>query len=469
MAIRSGTGGLKYPLPVLAQIQAQQNAASASAGGSASASAYGTNRQFAANRMRIQADLANAAANRQFQGYQQAQDQNFRAQQAYIDRENQMGSQLSAQQAAYDRQQAHFQQQNALQQSGQQFAADQNILQQTAQSDRDLRLYNQQLVAGLTPVPEHAQEQTRRHLQKLASGLQEMTGQGYDPRDPSTAEQFNEAYQSYNSIVQSIPKPSQAERGQRATTFYNPQTGQFSDVMKEGFTPGVVNNDNQFQPHVDQSVQLKEQQKQQQDQQKEQQRQLAENKKLARDLQATIDPDTGKPYTAERAAEKVMEDDATHNDVFNAQPPAAPAPRPEQQQVTGNGARLTAAGQAAPQPGQAAAVPGALPDAHVQSVVSDIRNTTQNLPIDPKTETPQLRNFLDKNMEDIVRYSNVPPDQVPEAARPAVDFYGRYMQSHMQGKPIVLRTPDEKSMLPPDTPYIDDQGNERRTAKKKAQ
>jgi hypothetical protein len=60
----------------------------------------------------------------------------------------------------------------------------------------------------------------------------------------------------------------------------------------------------------------------------------------------------------------------------------------------------------------------------------------------------------------------VPLDQVPEQSRGAVDFYGRVLRSSIDKQPIVLKTPEEAAMLPPDTPFIDDQGNERRTKKK---
>lgn len=86
MAIRAGSGGLKYRLPSQADNNARQSAASASAGGSASASAFGANRRYALGKRQLAHDTL-----------QSGLDRRFRAQQAYIDRENQMGSQLAAQ------------------------------------------------------------------------------------------------------------------------------------------------------------------------------------------------------------------------------------------------------------------------------------------------------------------------------------------------------------------------------------
>jgi len=53
MAIRAGSGGLKYPVASRAQLQARQNAASAGAGGSASSAAFGANRRFAGLKRQI--------------------------------------------------------------------------------------------------------------------------------------------------------------------------------------------------------------------------------------------------------------------------------------------------------------------------------------------------------------------------------------------------------------------------------
>ena len=93
MAIRAGSGGLKYRLPSQADNNARQSAASASAGGSASASAFGANRRYALGKRQLAHDTLQSGLDT----LQSGLDRRFRAQQAYIDRENQMGSQLAAQ------------------------------------------------------------------------------------------------------------------------------------------------------------------------------------------------------------------------------------------------------------------------------------------------------------------------------------------------------------------------------------
>ena len=81
MAIRAGSGGLKYAPPNQAEITARQSAAAASAGGSASASAYGANRRYAGLKKSLQHDAQQSYLDRGFKAQQSGLDRGFRAQQ----------------------------------------------------------------------------------------------------------------------------------------------------------------------------------------------------------------------------------------------------------------------------------------------------------------------------------------------------------------------------------------------------
>ena len=89
MAIRAGSGGLKYRLPNRSQTQARQNAAAASAGGSASATAFSANRRYAGVKKRLRHEASQSAINRRFD-----------AQQKYYDREHYAAKEISRQKAA---------------------------------------------------------------------------------------------------------------------------------------------------------------------------------------------------------------------------------------------------------------------------------------------------------------------------------------------------------------------------------
>lgn len=290
MAIRSGSGGLKYPLPI--DPSAQQSIAAASAGGSAASSAYGANRSFAANKMRVQADLANSAADRSYRAMAQMEGQRFDAEQAYYDRENRKGAQLEAQRFDAERQDKLFGQQQTLQTQAQRFAADQDVLQQTAMSDRDLRRIQAEQVAGLPEIPENAQGQTRQHLQRLRGALQELVGQNWNPNDPATRDTFDQTMKDYQSITQSIPKPNPAEEFQRdtfeanGTRYQKNQSGQYVEV-----------------PNTAQAEAAKSQQQQQVAQQKQEAARQSELEKIAKEQESVTVGDTDRTLTPKEAME----------------------------------------------------------------------------------------------------------------------------------------------------------------------
>ena len=96
MAIQSGSGGLKYPLPSQAEISARQGGAAASAGGSAAAAAYAANRRYGLGRR----ELAQKAQ-------QAAKDRQSKAQQSFYDRQHAKGAQIAAQEARIGLQKDH--------------------------------------------------------------------------------------------------------------------------------------------------------------------------------------------------------------------------------------------------------------------------------------------------------------------------------------------------------------------------
>lgn len=256
MAIRSGTGGLKYPLPSQLQIGAQQSAAAASSGGSAAASAYGANRQFAANKMRVQADLANSAADRQFRAMSQMEEQGFRAQQQFYDREHDKGSQLEAQRFGAEQQDARFQQQRESQWQDQYFQAERDRQQQgftterdQANFERDQQAFEQQIDSGIEgdmrsgklELPPEAQKE----MQALDSGRIEA-----QKLDPQQRADFEEQYQKRKRDLLRTAKPPQ---GPTATEAYNQgvvyrgEDGRAYDQPGPGRKPGRLDDKGVFQ------------------------------------------------------------------------------------------------------------------------------------------------------------------------------------------------------------------------------
>lgn len=128
MAIRAGSGGLRFPLPNQSEIQARQNAAAASAGGSAAASTYSANRQFAGQQRALRYTAVNNELNRQFQGFQAEQDRGLKYQLAQQQFANQQSLQESAQKFSAKQAKKNFAGNLQLQQQQQAFQAEQNLL-----------------------------------------------------------------------------------------------------------------------------------------------------------------------------------------------------------------------------------------------------------------------------------------------------------------------------------------------------
>lgn len=261
MAIRSGTGGLKYPLP--ANTDAAASIAAASAGGSASASAYGANRQFAANKMRVQADLANAAADRDFRARSQMQEQGYRAQQAFYDREHQAGAQLQAQdfraqQSELDR---NFDAYQRMQ--GQQFQAGEAQKDRDFTTERDKARYEQDQAAFEREVDAGIEGDIRSgklqlspkaqaELDALEGGKIDVTRPDYDPQQRAEFEKNYEARKREILRTAGPPKgPTATDAANQGTTYYDPKTGRFEIEMGPGRTPGRVGKDGQFNPIVE--------------------------------------------------------------------------------------------------------------------------------------------------------------------------------------------------------------------------
>lgn len=371
MAIRSGTGSLKYPLLNQAQIVAQQSAAAASAGGSASASAYGANRAFAANKMRVQADLANSAAERQYNAYQQDQNRGF---QNYQQEENRNFTAIQNQNqinAYADRQQAGFDQAKELQQGYQQFTAGQEQKSQDFQSGRDQTQFDQntaaieaQIQAGRMQLNPAAQDK----LNKLEADRATIESDG-----TFTNAQVNEFMQQYRIkkagvVSTATPTATPADMANSGTTYRDdnpdsPTFGKHFSDMAPGRTPGTL-GDKGFTPNIDNS-------KQQENAAKSEQ-QTAESLRKEQDaidgltdkfMQRT-NPETGKFFTPDEARDQAIKHRAETKKSLSppatapaaapaaAQPgsapqapagPVPPAPVPQQFNMQPNGARIESA------------------------------------------------------------------------------------------------------------------------------
>jgi hypothetical protein len=504
MAIRSGTGGLKYPLPANTDIQA--SIAAASSGGSAAASSYGANRQFAANKMRVQADLANSAAERQFRAMSQLEGQQFRAQQEFYDREHQKGAQLQSQEfrageAELDRNFAAYQrmQGQAYQSNQAQLDRDFTTQRDQAQFDRGQTAQQQQIADQDAQIEAEIQAGTReltpqaqQQIDTIAADRAKMAG---DPQ--FTDAQREEAEKEFQQRERRIRRTAGAPRGPNSTQGFNAGTTYVDEETGQAYpTPDAVPG-KKLVPYSaqDRKPLVEPPDTSKQDAANEKQNAALETRARAL-MKETVDDDTGEPtLTPSQAMNAAIEEQKQFDMERNRGahppmlPPAAPGTQQPGQPAPGQVPPPPAPGQTAPPtplPGKPvgptptptplpqqpnapaqAPVPLATPEPEVQTIVNDVRGSMKDVPLDETKETPALRGFLDKNMEDIVRYNNVPIDQVPEASRPALDFYGRYMRSATQDQPIVLKTPDEAAMLPPDTPFIDDKGKQRRTPKKK--
>lgn len=326
MAIRSGSPGLKYPLP--ANTIAQQSAAAASAGGSASASAYGANRSYAANKMRVQADLANSAAERDFRARSQMEEQGFRARENFYDREHQAGAQIQGQEFRANQEELDRNFRAYQQQSGQNFQLNRDKAEMDftrerdqAQFDRGKEGFEREVDAGIEAdirtgkleLPPEAQNE----LNKIEAGRVE--AQKLDPAGQADYER--QAQERTRKLIRTArpPKgPTATDAANQGTTFYDPATGKFESQMGPGRTPGRVGKDGQFQPIVDNSAQNEQQQKRRE-----------EIEKWARDKIGQPNPaKPGEFFTAEDAA-KMVED---YEKNFGGQQPAPAGQQPAPEQ-----------------------------------------------------------------------------------------------------------------------------------------
>lgn len=258
MALRAGGGGLKYPLPSQYQIGAQQSAAAASAGGSASSSAYGANRQFAANKMRVQADLANSAADRQFRAMSQMQGQQFEAQQNYYDREHRKGAQLEAQRFDAAQQDQRLQQQKEMQWEGHYLDAEQARQNRDFLTNRDQAGYEQDQASFERKVDADIQAQVRAGKLELTPGAQKELDQIAAGRveaqklDPIQRDEFEkQAAQRERELLRTAqaPKgPTATGRANLGITYYDPERKSFTDQPGPNGVAGTIGKDGQFQP-----------------------------------------------------------------------------------------------------------------------------------------------------------------------------------------------------------------------------
>lgn len=326
MAIRSGSPGLKYPLPN--NTMAQQSAAAASAGGSASASAYGANRSFAANKMRVQADLANSAAERQQRAEQAYYDRGFRAQQNFYDREHQAGAQLQSQDFRADQAELDRQFTAERDQAQMDFRANESQLDRDFTAQRDAAAAEQDQAAfeakrdaeieegirtGKLEIPWELQQQQRKLDADMA-----IIKTNPQWQDPAWRAEFQRKYDAAKrEILRSArapQAPTATEAANSGTTYFDPSTGKFEKDMAPGRTPGRVGKDGEFTPIQEPP-----------DTSKEDQRKQSWLDKRADSLMNEVDEKTGKPlYTPEEAARQAGKDWDSREKGF--QPPQPPTP-----------------------------------------------------------------------------------------------------------------------------------------------
>lgn len=355
MAIKSGSPGLKYPITNYAQIAAQQSDAAAAAGGSASASAYGANRSFAANKMRVAADLYNSQQDRLAQAYQADQQRGFSAYQADQDRGFRAQSQLEAQgfqagQNALQRQQAIDLQKNY--QTFQQQQAQQGLENQQGQNQGNFDLQTAateaNIKAGRLQLPAAAQAE----LDKLEASRVEA-----DQLDNKQLAEFEQQYRAKKAGLLALATPTQTnqERFDQSIVTRNGQEGQLDQNGR--FIP--------IPPNPQQDAQQKAQQQASEAEQKRAQAQAESDKKIYHDLMQQRDKETGQPlYTDETARAQIDRANKAYGTqpigpspgvgpaptgyqpgvtTGPNQPPPVPQPPPETEPLLPNGQRMNAA------------------------------------------------------------------------------------------------------------------------------
>lgn len=351
MAIRSGSGALKYPLP--ANTDNQASIASASAGGSASSSAYGTNRRYAASKMQTQAQLANSAAERQFRAMSQLEGQNFQAQsqlegqrfrasqqadeQQFRSSESQLYRDFQAEQSQIGR---DFQ--SAESQKGRDFSAEQGRIGREFQIEQDEREYDRQIQQGIQSGQLQLSPEAQKEMDKLESGRAFVRGRG-DMSDEQKAEFYKRADAKEREILRGATRPQgPTATGQfnQGTIYYDPQTGQAYPDMQEGRIPGYRNKDGGFQPHV-----------QAPDTSKEDAARKGDLEKRADAYVGQPNPNNDKkPYTMDEAIKQAMEDRKKLDSAFGPPPQGQQAPQPQGQPTQPFGAQGTGRGLIPNQP-----------------------------------------------------------------------------------------------------------------------
>lgn len=352
MPIRAGSGGLKYAPPDQGELMARKAAASASAGGSASSSAFAANRQLVAQDRRLKYDAL-----------QSQMDQDFKAQQAYYQREHEMGGQLEAedfragqQQNQIDARRREDQRQREFQ-AGQaklgrdfQLTRDENQLRIHAQHDQLLLRQHQdqfeaqkdahiedQLRTGKAVLPPESQKK----LDKIEGGRATL---GELDLGPDAEAQFEkQAADRRRKLLRTATAPiapTPSAQANKTLVHYDPQQKKYVDPDANGaFPPGTVVG------HVqkDGTFVANDHGQQQQQQKTQENRSKLVTKQFQQNLKAT--DDKGKPLYADEnkaaaaaveqidALEKAQQPPPGIGDVHVAEQGALPAGVPPQANV----------------------------------------------------------------------------------------------------------------------------------------
>jgi hypothetical protein len=333
MPIRAGSGGLKYPLPSQSQLAAQQAAAAASAGGSAVASAYATNQRRASDNKQLRYNFLQAEM-----------DRNFKAEQAFYDREHQMGGQLEAQDFRAGLQQQQLAHQDAVQFRSQTFQGEQNKLDREFRGDqtqrnqdfireRDQQRFQQdqtqfergvdaQIEQGIRQGKLELPPESQRKLQQLEAGKAKLR-----ELDPAQQAEFMRKYEEEKrNIMRTAQQPggvTATGQANRATTYYDPQTQTYVDTPIPGRTQPFVNGA-PLPPDPAKVLQAKQQEMQQKQFQTDAAKYQKELQKEAQRLQKDDIGEDGKPKPLDGYVEQAKK----NLKLFNVNEPAMPGQAP---------------------------------------------------------------------------------------------------------------------------------------------
>lgn len=261
MAIQGGSGGLRYPLPSQAEINARQSAAAASAGGSAAATAYAANRRYGLGRR----ELAQKSQ-------QAAMDRGFKAQQSFYDREHQMGGQLADQQARIGLQEDRqtFQEgesklsraaaatqgelsrdavaaQGKLSRKAAEDAAKarrkhdidrDKIKQDRIDADTDAAILRG-IASGKFELPKAADTALKKMEQDRADEIKKIYADDNKMDDRQIAEYDAKAKILKHKLLGQYKETSGSARWNKRKKFWNPVTGKFQDDGGEGLLPYI--------------------------------------------------------------------------------------------------------------------------------------------------------------------------------------------------------------------------------------